>query len=77
MSIANCASEVQTHYGAHATGNSTEAYTSAVAASFGYTAEELSSIPKESNLGVSCGNPLALANLNEVRLTPLPKPRDF
>ena len=35
----------------------------AVAEAFGYTAEELSSIPAEANMGLSCGNPTATANL--------------
>ena len=35
----------------------------AVAEAFGYSAEELNSIPAEANMGLSCGNPLALANL--------------
>ncbi len=35
----------------------------AVAEAFGYTAEELSSIPAEANMGLSCGNPIATANL--------------
>ena len=34
-----------------------------VAEAFGYTAEELRAIPAEANMGVSCGNPTALANL--------------
>lgn len=34
-----------------------------VARSFGYTALSLSTLPGTSNLGVSCGNPLALAHL--------------
>jgi len=34
-----------------------------VAAAFGYSAEDLASIPAEANLGVSCGNPTALASL--------------
>lgn len=34
-----------------------------VAAAFGYAAEDLASIPEQSNLGVSCGNPVALASL--------------
>lgn len=34
-----------------------------VAAAFGYSAEELASIPAEANLGVSCGNPTAMASL--------------
>lgn len=39
-----------------------------VARAFGYEASELSSIPSDANLGVSCGNPTALANLREVSL---------
>jgi SAM-dependent methyltransferase len=35
----------------------------AVAEAFGYTAEELASIPAEANMGLSCGNPTATANL--------------
>ncbi|KAL1798415.1 hypothetical protein ACET3X_002452 [Alternaria dauci] len=38
---------------------------SAVARAFGYTEAELSSIPVDSNIGLSCGNPLALAKLKE------------
>lgn len=38
---------------------------STVARAFGYTDAELSSIPTDSNLGLSCGNPLALAKLKE------------
>src|SRR6185312_15637280 len=34
-----------------------------IAEAFGYSAEELSSIPAESNMGLSCGNPTATANL--------------
>lgn len=34
-----------------------------VAQSFGYSIEELDSIPKEANMGLSCGNPVALASL--------------
>src|SRR5215203_3007143 len=37
----------------------------AVAEAFGYTAEELASIPAEANMGLSCGNPTATANLRE------------
>lgn len=35
----------------------------AVAEAFGYSAEELAAIPAEANMGLSCGNPTALANL--------------
>ncbi|WZP00167.1 arsenite methyltransferase [Isosphaeraceae bacterium EP7] len=34
-----------------------------VAEAFGYSAAELSSIPAEANMGLSCGNPTATANL--------------
>jgi arsenite methyltransferase len=35
----------------------------AIAEAFGYSAEELASIPAEANLGLSCGNPTAFARL--------------
>ncbi len=35
----------------------------AVAEAFGYTAEELTSIPAEANMGLSCGNPTATAHI--------------
>lgn len=35
----------------------------AVAEAFGYSADELSSIPAEANMGLSCGNPTASAHL--------------
>ena len=35
----------------------------AVAEAFGYTLEELASIPAEANMGLSCGNPTAMAGL--------------
>jgi len=37
----------------------------AVAQAFGYTPEELASIPAEANMGLSCGNPTAFAKLRE------------
>src|SRR5438309_668098 len=37
----------------------------AVAEAFGYSADELTSIPAEANMGLSCGNPTAFANLRE------------
>ena len=36
-----------------------------VAEAFGYSSEELASIPAEANLGLSCGNPTAMASLRE------------
>lgn len=37
----------------------------AIAKAFGYTADELAAIPAEANMGLSCGNPIATANLRE------------
>src|SRR6516225_4458923 len=37
----------------------------AVAEAFGYSPEELASIPAEANMGLSCGNPTAAARLRE------------
>lgn len=37
----------------------------AVARAFGYSDEELGSIPAEANMGLSCGNPVAMASLRE------------
>ena len=37
-----------------------------IAMAFGYTQEELKGIPDRANLGLSCGNPVALASLKEV-----------
>ena len=36
-----------------------------MAEAFGYTPEELASIPAEANMALSCGNPTATANLRE------------
>ena len=53
------------HYGAAArSGLSSERpAVAAVAAAFGYSAAELAAIPAEANMGLSCGNPTALASL--------------
>jgi len=45
--------------------SSTGKYEQTVAKAFGYTEEELAGIPDGANLGLSCGNPLALAKLRE------------
>ena len=37
-----------------------------IAKHFGYDAEEMDSIVSESNLGLSCGNPLAIASMKPV-----------
>jgi SAM-dependent methyltransferase len=56
---------VQARYGSVARSglSSEQAGVRAVAEAFGYTAEELASIPAEANMGLSCGNPTAYANL--------------
>lgn len=46
---------------------SAEEYGSTVAKAFGYSEEELKNTPQDANLGLSCGNPIALASLKEVR----------
>lgn len=46
----------------HTNGESTD-YASRVAASFGYHPSQLASLPPNTNLGLSCGNPLALTNV--------------
>ena len=56
---------VREKYGAVAASDlsSDNAGVRAVAEAFGYSAEELASIPAEANMGLSCGNPTATANL--------------
>lgn len=56
---------VSKQYSAAAAGVEAQ-YADSVARSFGYTKEELSNIPQDANLGLSCGNPLAIATLREV-----------
>ena len=58
---------VRSRYGAVAVSNlsSENDDVRAVAEAFGYTAEELSSIPAEANMALSCGNPTATAHLKE------------
>ncbi len=56
---------VKSKYGAVAESALTNdhAGVNAVAQAFGYTAEELTSIPSAANMGLSCGNPTATAHL--------------
>ena len=56
---------VRSKYGAVAesTLSNDHAGVQAVAEAFGYTAEELTSIPADANMGLSCGNPTATAHL--------------
>lgn len=56
---------VRSKYGAVAESSlsSDHAGVTAVAEAFGYTPEELTSIPAEANMGLSCGNPTATAHI--------------
>jgi len=56
---------VRSKYGAVAESSlsSENAGVKAVAEAFGYTAEELTSIPAGANMGLSCGNPTATAHI--------------
>jgi SAM-dependent methyltransferase len=63
----NIEQEVRSRYGSIALSDlsSEQDGVRQVAQAFGYTPEELASIPAEANMGLSCGNPTALANLRE------------
>lgn len=63
--MAEILDSVRSKYGAVAESSlsSNDAGVKAVAEAFGYTAEELTSIPAEANMGLSCGNPTATAHL--------------
>ncbi len=56
---------VQSKYAAVANSplSNKDAGVKAVAEAFGYSSEELSSIPAEANMGLSCGNPTAIASI--------------
>lgn len=40
-----------------------------IAKAFGYSVEDLSSLPEKTNLGLSCGNPIGFAKVKEVCLS--------
>ncbi|CAM1506354.1 Fc.00g059950.m01.CDS01 [Cosmosporella sp. VM-42] len=56
--------QVRAHYSVASKGTTAE-YGSAIAKSFGYSEDELASAPEGSNLGLSCGNPLAIASISK------------
>jgi arsenite methyltransferase len=60
-------SAVQEQYGAVARSglSGDQAAVRSVAEAFGYTPEDLASLPPQTNMGLSCGNPVALAGLRE------------
>ncbi len=63
----NTTDTVREKYAAVARGDlsSRDAGVRAVAQAFGYSPDELAAIPAEANMGLSCGNPIAIANLRE------------
>jgi SAM-dependent methyltransferase len=65
MSNVNVVDQVREKYAAVAAGtlSSDHAGVHAVAQAFGYSPEELASIPAQANMGLSCGNPTATAHL--------------
>ncbi|KAF3063312.1 putative arsenite methyltransferase [Trichoderma lentiforme] len=64
MNVQDIYAEVGKRYSA-AAGGVEARYADSVAKAFGYTKDELSDIPQDANLGLSCGNPLAIATLHE------------
>jgi hypothetical protein len=48
-----------------------------VAQAFGYTLEQLQSIPSEAHMGLSCGNPVAAATIKEASTQNLSDNRSF
>jgi SAM-dependent methyltransferase len=65
MSDLGIVAQVREKYAAVASGTLSDDHAGvhAVARAFGYTPEELASIPAEANMGLSCGNPTATAHL--------------
>lgn len=63
----NIVEAVKSRYGAVAVSNfsSDNEGVRAIAEAFGYSTQELASIPAEANMGLSCGNPTATANLRQ------------
>lgn len=73
MNATHLYQQVQTHYGScardsAATSISSSRHSEQVARAFGYSEEELVGLPEGANLGLSCGNPLAVAGLRGVGL---------
>lgn len=63
----NIEDAVRSKYGSVAVSNLSSEHDGvrAVAEAFGYSSAELTSIPAEANMGLSCGNPTATASLRE------------
>ncbi|KAH8921907.1 ubiE/COQ5 methyltransferase [Atractiella rhizophila] len=54
---------VEERYSAIAQNTTDNQYAHSVASSFGYSSESLESLPEGANMGLSCGNPVTLANI--------------
>lgn len=65
MDSAQIVGEVQKHYTTFAKSHNVK-YSESVAKSFGYSEEALAAVSQDANLGLSCGNPLAVASVREV-----------
>ncbi len=67
MSERKIIDEVRDQYAGVAKGTLTNESTAvrSIASAFGYTEAELNQLPAEANMGLSCGNPLALAGIHE------------
>lgn len=67
MSHESLLNAVQDQYGAVARSNLSNdaAAVRSVAQAFGYSTDDLASLPSQANMGLSCGNPVALAGLRE------------
>jgi arsenite methyltransferase len=65
MTSESIVNEVRSRYAAVAQSNLSTEHDGVrtVAEAFGYTPEELALLPAEANMGLSCGNPVATANL--------------
>ena len=62
----NTYNAVQSCYGKIAKNTTQDDSQEKIATAFGYSANDLASLPEKTNLGVSCGNPVAYANMKEV-----------
>ena len=68
MSVSHTTPTIIDHYSTLAREDTVEnaAHMKKAAEAFGYSPEDLANIPEGANLGLSCGNPLAIAGLKEV-----------
>lgn len=64
----NTYQHVRSRYGdiAKRTGTTIHDKEDDIALAFGYSAQDLHALPDKANLGLSCGNPVAHANIKEV-----------